>query len=188
MDIKDLQAAPSKQANLHLQAKINTHTKVTAKGPLYQAKGNLDLTVDNLDISLLNRPFASLFQKNLAPNLKQGVLSFQGQFRIPELDFQGNVQLKELVAENQQGVSLRWKNGKGKDIVGGMQPFYMHIKELIVQEPELQLGSAKEKLPAALLALLRTQENKPVLPPFTLQQCRIQEGRLSDTSTNQNQP
>jgi flagellar basal body-associated protein FliL len=182
MSIKDLQAAPSEQANFRLQAKINPHTKVTAEGPFHQGNGNLNLTIDNLDISLLNKPFAGLFQKKLAPNLKQGQLFFQGQFRIPELDFQGNVQLKNLVAENPQGVSLRWKTSTGSEMLGGMHPFFLHIKELVVQEPELQLSSSKTGLPEALLSLLRQQENKPVLPPFTIKQCRIQNGSLPNAS------
>jgi hypothetical protein len=184
MTLKDLRAEPSEQTNFRLQAKINTHTTVKAEGPFYQTKGNLNLTVDNLDISLLNKPFTTLFQKNLAPRLKQGLVSFQGYFRVPELDFQGNAQLKNLIAENHQGMSLHWKNSIAHEVLGGMQPFFMHIKELVLQEPELRLGASEAALPSTLLSLLRQQDNKPVLPPFTIKQCRIQGGSLLNANTD----
>uniref|UniRef100_UPI004056B7A1 DUF748 domain-containing protein n=1 Tax=Candidatus Electrothrix sp. TaxID=2170559 RepID=UPI004056B7A1 len=193
MEIKDLQAASSEQANLRLLANLgananaNAHGKVKVEGFFHQAKGKLDLTVENLSIKALEQPFAALFRKKSAPGLKQGDLSFQGQVQLPELNFQGNVQLSNLVAENRQGVHLRWKNARGNEVLGGMQPFYMHIKDLVVQEPELQLGSSKAELPGALLSLFRKEENKLVLPPFTIKQCRIQGGSLlPDTSTGKN--
>ncbi|MCW5201527.1 DUF748 domain-containing protein [Desulfobulbus sp. US4] len=178
LDIKDLRSAPSEKDNLHLQAEIGTDGKVSADGSFRQEKGNLKLTVEALDLKLLNQAFAQLFQKNLAPSLHQGHLSLLGQLRLPELNFEGNAQLIDLVAKNAEGTALSWKNGKGSKVYAEMHPFFMHIDELVLEEPELKLSSPASKLPTALLALLRRQDKKPVLPPFTVKQCRIQGGSM----------
>jgi hypothetical protein len=64
-----------------------------------------------------------------------------------------------------------------------MYPFFVHIDEFIVQEPELKLHSPASGLPGSLISLLRRQDNKPVLPPFTIRQCRIQEGSMPGTGS-----
>ena len=184
LEIKDLQAAQSKKDNLHFQAGIGTDGKATADGSFRQGKGSLNLTVEGLDIKLLNQTFAQLFQKELAPTLHQGLLSLQGKLGLPELDFEGDARLNDLIAENSQGTALRWKSGEGRQVLAGMHPFYIHIGELALQEPELQLNSPESKLPAALLSLLRTQDKKPVLPPFTIKQCSIQEGSMPGAGTH----
>ncbi len=138
LDISDLQSAPSEKNNLHVQAEIGTDGKLTADGYFRQEKGNLNLTVADLDIKQLNQAFAQLFEKNLAPSLQQGRLSLQGRLQLPELDFQGNARLNDLVAENPQGTALSWKSGEGSRVSAGMQPFFIHIDELVLQEPELK--------------------------------------------------
>ncbi len=183
LDISNLQAAPSKKDNLHVQAEIGTNGKVTADGSFRQGKGRLNLTVEDLDLKLLNQAFAQLFKKNLAPSLQQGHLSFQGQLGLPGLDFEGAARLNDLIAENSQGTALRWKSGEGRQVLAGMHPLYIHIGELALQEPELKLNSPESKLPAALLSLLRTQDKKPVLPPFTIKQCSIQKGSMPGAGT-----
>ncbi|MCI5168163.1 MAG: hypothetical protein D3903_19260, partial [Candidatus Electrothrix sp. GM3_4] len=59
----------------------------------------------------------------------------------------------------------------------------MNIGELALQKPELKLSSQESKLPAALLFLLRRQDGKPVLPPFTIKQCSIMEGSMPAAGT-----
>ncbi|MGB5685735.1 MAG: DUF748 domain-containing protein, partial [Candidatus Electrothrix sp.] len=191
VDIKNLQTAPPKKNNLHVQAKVGAGGKLTADGSFRQGKGDLQLTVENLDIKLLNQAFAQLFQKELAPTLHQGLFSLQGKLALPERTFEGDAQLNDLVAKDAQGTALSWKSGKGSQVYAEMQPFFMHIDELILEAPELKLRSPESKLPASLLALLRRQDNKPVLPPFTVKQCRIKGGsmpgagsRLGFTSVN----
>ncbi|MCI5197487.1 MAG: DUF748 domain-containing protein [Candidatus Electrothrix sp. AW5] len=188
LEINSLQAQlqQKQQNNLRLEARVGMHGKMSAQGNMYQGKARLELAVDNLNIKLLEKPFAALFQQNLAPTLQHGLLSFQGQLQIPELTFKGKVQLDDFMAQNKQGTLLRWKSGKGSHVLAGMQPFFVHIEELVVQEPKLQLGSPDRKLPGALLTLLRQEENKPVLPPFTIKQCRIQGGSLPSIDTTRN--
>ena len=178
LDISDLQSAPSEKNNLHVQAEIGTDGKLTADGYFRQERGNLNLAVADLDIKQLNQAFAQLFEKNLAPSLQQGRLSLQGQLQLPELAFQGNARLNDLVAENPQGTALSWKSGECSRVSAGMRPFFMHIDELVLQEPELKMSSPESRLPAALISLLRRQDKKPVLPPFTVKQCRIQGGNM----------
>ncbi|MCI5141902.1 MAG: hypothetical protein D3909_09300, partial [Candidatus Electrothrix sp. ATG1] len=151
-------------------------------GNFHQGKGNVELIGENLDIRLFSQPFGELFRKDRSPVLQQGRLSFQGQLQVPERNFQGDVQLKDLLAENQQGTGLSWKNGEAKQVLVGMQPFFMHIDELVLQEPKLKTPSPKDQLPGVLTSLLRIQEQKPALPPFTVQQCRIQGGTMPGDS------
>ncbi|MDU9048352.1 MAG: DUF748 domain-containing protein [Candidatus Electrothrix sp. Rat3] len=183
LEIKNLQKAQSKKDNLHVQAEVGADGKLTADGSFRQGKGNLQLAVENLDIKLLNQTFAQLFQKELAPTLHQGLLSLQGKLGLPGLNFEGDARLKDLIAENSQGTALRWKNGEARQVLAGIHPFYIHIGDLLLQAPELKLNSPESKLPAALLSLLRIQDKKPVLPPFTIKQCSIQEGSMPSTGT-----
>jgi hypothetical protein len=183
LEIKDLQTAQSKKDNLHVQADVGADGMLTADGYFRKGKGNLQLAVENLDIKLLNQTFAQLFQKKVAPTLHQGLLSLQGKLALPELNFEGDARLKDLIAENNQGTALRWKNGEARQVLAGMHPFYIHIGELALQKPELKLNSPESKLPAALLSLLRIQDKKPVLPPFTIKQCSIQEGSMPGAGT-----
>ncbi|MCI5168162.1 MAG: hypothetical protein D3903_19255 [Candidatus Electrothrix sp. GM3_4] len=76
MEIRDLQTADLENLgkdNLHFQAGIGTDGKVTADGYFRQEKGNLNLTVEGLDIKLLNQAFAQLFKKNLPRICNKGV-------------------------------------------------------------------------------------------------------------------
>ncbi|CAK8714606.1 hypothetical protein KKHLCK_03665 [Candidatus Electrothrix laxa] len=178
LEIKDLRTASSKKDNLHVQAEVGADGKLTADGSFRQGKGNLRLAVANLDIKLLSQAVAQLFQADRAPTLQQGHLSFQGNFGLPELTFEGDAHLSDLLAKSPQGPVLRWKNGQGSRVYAEMLPFFMHIDELVLQEPELKLSFPESKLPEALLSLLRRQDKKPMLPPFTIKQCRIQGGSL----------
>ncbi|WP_339138782.1 MAG: DUF748 domain-containing protein [Candidatus Electrothrix sp. GW3-4] len=184
LEIQDLQAAPSEKDNLHLQAKVGADGQIKVEGYFRQAKGKLELTAEDLDITLLNQSFAQLFQKKLAPTLQQGRLSLQGQLELPVLDFQGDVQLNDLVTQNQHGTALRWKSAQGKQARIAMKPFFIHIEELDLEKPELKLASPKSTLPTALISLLRQQDKKPILPPFTIKQCRIQGANMPGTGSS----
>ncbi len=97
---------------------------------------------------------------------------------MPTNDFIGDFHVNNLIAENKQGIAVRWQQGLGRGVTGKIRPFFTQISELILQEPIIKLASAEEKMPAALFSLLRTQNNKPVFPPFTVDQCLIRKGTV----------
>ncbi|XCN72093.1 MAG: DUF748 domain-containing protein [Candidatus Electrothrix aestuarii] len=183
LEFTNLQQPGQKKDNLHLQAAIGPAGRIKADGTYHQGQANLQLTAEDMNITLLNPAFERLFKKDLAPALQQGHLSFQGLFRVPEFAFQGDVTLRDLRTANRQGTGLSWKNGQAKQVLVGMKPFFMHMDELVLDEPSLKLPSAQSKVPDALTALLRTEKEKPVLPPFTLKQCSIKNGSMPGAGT-----
>ncbi|XOF34218.1 MAG: DUF748 domain-containing protein [Candidatus Electrothrix sp. YB6] len=169
-----------KKSNLSLQAKVGESGTVSADGILGSG-GSLLLTAENLDIRLFQQPFATLFDENHALALEQGHLNLKGRVTLPAAEFVGSIQMDKVMARSSKGTkgtTVGWQQGVGTGMTVRLVPFAADIKELAVQEPVIEFSAADSSLPAALVALLRTEENKAVFPPFTVEQLLISDGSL----------
>ncbi|MCI5221572.1 MAG: DUF748 domain-containing protein, partial [Candidatus Electrothrix sp. AR4] len=188
INLTELWTNRPRQNNLSLQATVGQEGKISAGGFFHKGKGGIQLTASELDINLFQKSFAGFFKEELTPSLKQGRLFFKGRFNIPVGDFLGNFHLDNLIAGNGKGTAVRWRQGSGDKVTGKLSPFSVNIGEFTLLDPVVELPSAESKLPEALFALLRTQDNQAVLPPFTVEQCRIRNGTLLRKGESEDKP
>ncbi|CAK8711105.1 MAG: protein of unknown function (DUF748) [Candidatus Electronema aureum] len=150
-----------------------------AEGSLRKdGSGSAAVTGEQLDIRLFSKAFAGLFRDGLAPDLKQGSLSFQGQFVLPESRFTGDFQISNLAAETSRGDSLRWQRAEASNTAVALSPFAAAAEKIALHEPSLRIASAEESLPVGFFALFQA------LPQLAINQCNVSGGSLERSGSS----
>ena len=165
--------------NLHIQAATDGQGKVELSGQM-QRNGRSMLQVSATDINISQ--LTPLFSSWPALSVKKGTLQLKGRLKIPDNQFIGSFQLNDCTAEKKGGPILHWPHAAGSGVTASLTPFSATLKEFSLQQPTVRLRRQSPDLAAGLLDLFREENNSPVLPPITIEQCTINNGSLQQMS------
>ncbi len=169
------------QDNLSLTAAVGKQGKVELSGSM-QRNGQSILQLAAADIDI--RPLTPLFADWLKPQVHQGVLQLKGRLILPENRFVGSFHLNDFAADNKDGSAVGWQLASGTGVTARLTPFSAAIKKLSLQQPSLRLSTGGAALPTDFRTLFKKKDDLPVLPPVTVEQCTIDNGRLLRRATS----
>ena len=163
------------QDNLSLKAVVGKQGKIELFGSIQSnGQGVLQLAAADIDI----RPLTPLFTDWLKPQVHHGILQFKGRLILPDNRFVGSFHVDDFTADNKDGSAVSWQRASGSEVTVKLTPFSAAIKELSLLQPSLRYAADGAELLTGFRTLFIEKDDFLVLPPVTVEQCTIDNGRL----------
>ncbi len=163
--------------NLSVQAVLGKQGKINVTGKLQSSgRGVLQLAASDIDVKILP---TALFSNWLAPEVRQGMVHIDGKLKLPDLRFAGSLKIDNFVAQSDNTPDLRWQQAAASEITARFAPFSGTVGRLVLDQLSITLSKGKGKLPKDLFTLLKHNKDVPILPLLTIDECVINNGRLS---------